>query len=259
MFDSKSKWKITYLSEIFGDAIKELENIFQWKVIHYIDYANVRSRYKKLDREIELKRLKQFLYCFDNTQWVNFYYGEDTNIASKKFLEKVANIFSLSTKPVKHISVTIDVSGLKPNSRNIIDNFMRKELLQRISDLSVGSINKDLAICNQNGEKFINIKKCNFDVEMAMDMILDAKENKAETIVLRSWDSDFADAVKRLNQDGKKICIFMTSSKWNISKELRNSDCILFDIKKIKEFICENKYIKTLTEDFLQKSQRDSD
>ncbi|MEI7425003.1 MAG: NYN domain-containing protein [Candidatus Staskawiczbacteria bacterium] len=60
------------------------------------------------------------------------------------------------------------------------------------------------------------IPKCNFDVEIAMDMLL--KVEKYDTVVLFSGDSDFVKLLSYIKNKGKKIIVVCTRK--SMSKEL---------------------------------------
>ena len=89
---------------------------------------------------------------------------------------------------------------------------------------------------NDQGKKYIEVRKCNFDVEIGRDMLLDYERNKIDNYVLWSGDSDFADPVNQLVKDGKKVVIFATSRR--ISLELAQTQSLKYDIQKIRNFIC---------------------
>jgi N-acetylmuramoyl-L-alanine amidase len=92
---------------------------------------------------------------------------------------------------------------------------------------------------NKQGEFVIEDRKCNFDVELAVDMFLDLERGNADTYVLWSGDSDFADPIEKLLHAGKKVVLFGTSRR--VSRELnalRDEGLIVFDIKKIRDFVC---------------------
>ena len=75
-------------------------------------------------------------------------------------------------------------------------------------------------------------------------MLVDYDKNDIETFVLWSGDSDFAEPIKHLLKIGKKVIIFATSGK--VSRELNNlckQGLLIFDIKKIRNFICWNNEI----------------
>jgi uncharacterized LabA/DUF88 family protein len=67
-------------------------------------------------------------------------------------------------------------------------------------------------------------------------MLLDYERNDIDTFILWSGDSDFASPVKQLLDDGKKVIIFSTTRR--VSTELAATGARIFEIKKIKEFIC---------------------
>ena len=92
---------------------------------------------------------------------------------------------------------------------------------------------------NRGGAKMIKVLKCNFDVEIGRDMLLDYGQDNIDNFVLWSGDSDFADPIQQLYDDGKKVMIFAVARR--ISVELGQSKAGIFDIRKIKEFICRSK------------------
>ena len=97
-------------------------------------------------------------------------------------------------------------------------------------------MNGKLKELNDRGIKFIEVRKCNFDVEIGRDMLPDYENNNIENFILWSGDSDFADPVNQLLKDGKKVVIFATARR--ISFELGETASLKFDIQKIRDFIC---------------------
>ncbi|MFA5948075.1 MAG: hypothetical protein WC806_03825 [Candidatus Gracilibacteria bacterium] len=64
------------------------------------------------------------------------------------------------------------------------------------------------------------------------------------TCVLWSGDSDFHDPLLKLLSDGKKVIFFVTARR--VARELNdltNKGLIIFDIQKIRDFICWNREI----------------
>ena len=62
---------------------------------------------------------------------------------------------------------------------------------------------------------------------------------------LWSGDSDFEDSIEKLITAGKKVVLFATARK--VSKELSalvNKGLMIFDIQKIRDFICWKKELK---------------
>ena len=100
-------------------------------------------------------------------------------------------------------------------------------------------MNHQLQELNQQGILSIEDLKCNFDVEIGRDMLLDYAENGIENFVLWSGDSDFASPIEQLIKDNKKVYLFATTRR--IASELNDltkSGLKIFDIQKIRNFIC---------------------
>lgn len=240
MFSPKTD-RIKELVKKYPEIIKELKKLFTGKTNVYIDYANVRPWANKLGWHVDPKRLKQFLSSFDAIQNIYFYCGTlQKDSQSNRFIKEIKNIgYNLKTKPVKVLRLSIDVSSISKNSPDILKNFIRKPLLSKLKVETIEYLNNELADLNKQKIYYIEDLKCNFDVEIGRDMLLDYSKNGTETFILWSGDSDFADPVKQLLDDGKKIVVFATARK--VSTELSNlcSDGLLiFDIQKIKNFIC---------------------
>jgi len=120
---------------------------------------------------------------------------------------------------------------------------------------TVEYLNNALKKLNGQGIKYIEDKKCNFDVELGRDMLLDYKEKDVKNFNLWSGDSDFADPIKQLIENDKRVIIFCTARR--LSSELNEIGARVFEIKKIKEFICWQKDLPQELNDRI-KSQKDS-
>lgn len=85
--------------------------------------------------------------------------------------------------------------------------------------------------------KFISkIPKCNFDVEITMDII--TKLNKYDTVMLFSGDSDFGGLLSYIKEKGKKIIIISTRNR--MSKELQKVADKFIPAETLKEFLAYN-------------------
>ena len=256
MFRPKTD-KIKILSEFYPEVIKELEDVFKDKTNVYIDFANVLGWQDRLMWYIDLRRLKQLLDSFDTINDIKFYYGilkgdsHSENI--KHDVEKYG--YNLKTKPVKILRLSIDVSSIPANSPTLLEGFIRKPLLSKFNLETVEYLNNALKKLNGQGIKYIEDKKCNFDVELGRDMLLDYKEKDVKNFNLWSGDSDFADPIKQLIENDKRVIIFCTARR--LSSELNEIGARVFEIKKIKEFICWQKDLPQELNDRI-KSQKDS-
>lgn len=230
--------RLKKLSRLFPKRIEELEKIFDKKTNVYIDYANVFHWSKKLGWHIDLKRLKQFFDSFETIYKVRFYNGIlERDDASQKLIEEVKKLnYEVCTKPVKIMKLSIDVSGIPLNSPVVLEKFIKPSLLRLFDLATIEYLNGKLKELNQKRIFFIEHRKCNFDVEIGRDILLDLERNGVENFVLWSGDSDFADLVNQLQRSNKKVFIFATARR--VSVELAQTKAPIFEIKKIKEFIC---------------------
>jgi len=84
-------------------------------------------------------------------------------------------------------------------------------------------------------------------------MLLDYEKNNVDTFILWSGDSDFYDPIFQLLNDNKNVVLFATARRIAVElNNLREEGLKIFDIKKIKEFICWKKQILESQKDPLQ-------
>ena len=240
MFNPKTD-RIREIAKDKAEVITQLETVLGAKARIYIDYANVRPWSEKLGWHIDLKRLKQFLDSFDTIEAVNLYNGYLAgNERSEKEKSEAENCkYILRTKPVKIMQFSIDASSIPKDSTVLLDQFVRRALLRNYEVSTIEYLNERFRDMNKKGTYQIRDMKCNFDVEIGVDMLLDCERNSAEVFVLWSGDSDFADPIKKLMNAGKKVALFATTRK--VSKELSalgGDGLFIFDIQKIRDFIC---------------------
>lgn len=233
--------KIKKLAELYPKSIKQLESVFNKTTAVYIDFANVIHWSKKLNWHIDIERLKQLFNSFNNIKYAHFYNGLVTgNEESEKILKRAEEIgYKVTSKPVKKMQLSIDVSSIPKNSPAILQGFIKRALLNKFSIETIEYLNTQLEDLNKRGIKTIEHWKCNFDVEMGRDMLIDHEHNGIDNFILWSGDSDFADPVNQLLKDKKSVSIFATARR--ISPELNATGVLIFEIWKIKDFICWNK------------------
>lgn len=241
MFKPRSR-NIENLGKKFSQHIATLEGLLQLNVGVYIDYANVRPWAEKLGWNIDLKRLKVFLDSFDNVKSIKFFDGTlDGDEKSEKAKEEKLKIFKAGfvTKPVKIMKQSIDYTSIKSNSTDLLEKFVRKCLLREYKLETVEYLNERFKEMNQRGMYFISDRKCNFDVEIGTAMMLDYERSLVDPFVLWSGDSDFYDPIDKLLSAGKRVVLCATARK--VSRELnglQNKGLIIFEIQRIREFIC---------------------
>ncbi|MCF7906607.1 NYN domain-containing protein [Patescibacteria group bacterium] len=245
MFIPKTE-KIEKIYNKSPDKVNNFDHLINKNTILYIDYANVKNWKLKKSWHIDIKRLKQFLNCFDNVEKINLYYG--SLIGDKKSELEIKKIkkfgYNLITKNVKIMRHSIDVSSISMDSTILISQFIRKNLILHLNKKEIIYLNKIFYRLNKLGKMYIEDRKCNFDVEIGRDMLIDFTKNNIKSFVLFSGDSDFADPINQLLKDGKNIILICTYHC--VAKELnqlRKKGLIIFDINNIKNFICRNKEI----------------
>lgn len=223
--------------------IEELEKIFYGKTHVYIDYANVLPWSKKLGWHIDLERLYQFFGSFKTIQCVKFYYGtllsEQRSINCIQYAKNCG--YEVITKPVKIMRFSIDASSVPINAPALLESFISKSLLNKFDLETIEFLNEKLRELNKKGLRYLEDRKCNFDVEIGRDILLDEARNGVDSFVLWSGDSDFADPIRKLLRVKKRVTLFATARR--VSRELSllgKEGLFIFDIQKIGRFICRN-------------------
>jgi uncharacterized LabA/DUF88 family protein len=240
MFKPKTD-RIKKLADKYPDRITELQKILHAPTNIYIDYANVRPWSEKLGWHVDPKRLKQFLDSFDTIQSIKFYQGTLVGDAeSERFIKEVTDFgYEVKTKPVKIMRHSINVSSIPTNSPDILKNFIRWPLLKNLKLEAVEYLNNQLRELNKAGQTHLEDRKCNFDVEIGRDILLDYGMKVVECFVLWSGDSDFADPLEQLLTNGKTAYVFATARR--VASELnalKGKGLLIYDIQKIRDFIC---------------------
>ncbi|MSU75212.1 MAG: NYN domain-containing protein [Candidatus Magasanikbacteria bacterium] len=251
MFKAKTE-RLAELAEKFPYVIQQLNGIFSDAANVYIDYANVIHWHKQLGWHVDIKRLKQLLDSFATIKLARFYSGtlkenEASLMSGTSGFPMVFSVvdvaarngYQVCTKPVKIMRLSIDVSGIPENSPAILQNFVDKQLLSKMSLEVIAYLNNYLKSLNAQGVIFIEKRKCNFDVEIGIDILVDHRVANINTFALWSGDSDFAGPLAQIMNDGKKAVIFATARRVSAElKQLSDQGLFIFDIQKIKEFIC---------------------
>ena len=237
MFNPKTK-RIIKLAELFPKVISELEVIFGKSANIYIDWQNVIHWQEKLCWHFCTKRMKQFFDSFDTVRSVKIYTGTlDGDMRSEDQIKQFNNLkYDVRTKSVKLMPLSIDVSSISSNSPDILKDFIDRNLLSKLDLETIGYLNSKLSDLNKQGVLKIEKQKCNFDVELGMDIQKDINSNGVENFIIFSGDSDFADPILRIKENNKKAAIFSISRK--VTPELDQTNILIFDVRKIKEFIC---------------------
>ena len=243
MFTPKTE-RIRGLAERNPDVIEKMTGLFSGAANVYIDHANVRPWSEKLWWHIEPRRVKQFLQSFDAVRSIKFYQGKLVgDPRSQKEIKHLQSLecgrFMLRTKPVKIMRFSVDTTSVDIQSPILLRRFIRASLLRKMDVETIEFLNQKLQAMNKNGIYELEDRKCNFDVEIGADMRVDHLKDGIDTFVLWSGDSDFADPIRQLLADGKRVLLFATARR--VASELdalQREGLLIFDIQKIRNFIC---------------------
>lgn len=238
-FQPKTR-RIEKLAKEFPHVVAEFDSIFDRLTSVYFDYANMKSWPGKVGWHIDLNRLFQLHCSFACPKKLRFYYGTmESDVKSEQLIKEAGSIgYMVKTKPVKRIRISIDATSVSAGSPDILRNFIARPLLESLSVKQIEELNAHLKVLNMNGTRFFEDLKCNFDVEIGTDMMLDM-HNKTECFALWSCDSDFADIVLQLIEAGKKVVVFGIGGR--IARELdelQPTGLAIYDVKRLKEFLC---------------------
>lgn len=173
-----------YLEWIEGEAF----------IFAYLDLTNMLHWQDTLGWKFRIEDVIGQLLSFPNIKEVKVYYG--LNGRDRKNSEAFHNRIKkagaiLKTKPMKFLTKYIDEGMFfQRKTFSLFDGTVKEKINELIDELHKRGI-------------IIEEPKCNFDVEMAMDMLDDA--DKLTAIMLFSGDSDLLGPLERLKVKGKKV------------------------------------------------------
>lgn len=191
------------------------------KIFSFIDFANVNNWFEEDDQtwdnrplqedeklEIHIDGLKNFSDIF--SERVRVYYGEDPKRSkSRKFTDVLRIVFG------KRDVVTKDLQKIK-HYLNDSDNDKQQTFLQTDND----------------GKHFVEIRKCNFDVEIAVDAY--KMIDHYDTFCIFSGDADFVYLNNFLRKKKKKVIIIKAGY---ITSKLKKSGNLVINAQRVKRHI----------------------
>ena len=176
-------------------------------LIAYLDLANMFHWQDVLRWRFRIEDVISGLFAISSIKEVKVYHGLDgRNMqSSKAFHKRILKTGAiLKTKPVKYIR------------KNINETFFFKQATMTLFDNI--TITKVTAFVEEIRRAKITVEepKCNFDVEITMDILDDM--DKISGILLFSGDSDFRAPLERLKVKGKKI--YVVGVRGQVASEL---------------------------------------
>jgi len=131
--------------------------------------------------------------------------------------------------------VTMENFPMMRDRLNLIMHLFESKNVQKIKH-PIEEDGVDGTKTNKDGQKYIEIIKCNFDVEIAVDAI--SRIKKYDTFCLFSGDADFVYLNNFLRKYKKKIILIKAGY---ITSELRGSVNLIINAQKIKQYIAQIK------------------
>lgn len=168
------------------------------KILAIVDFGNVSKWPNEIKWQIDIIKLGKLLEIFCDEK--HFFYGHKKRvISSEQFIMKArTHGFTTHTKQVKKIKHRPDL-----------------EELRNMSTLKRAYLKKD-----RFGKYYINIEKCDFDVEITMTILRQIKN--FDTLMLWSGDGDFGPLVRYIRTKYKKKVIVVCPWRF-FSTELNNN------------------------------------
>ena len=189
------------------------------KVFSFIDFSNVNRWFDNDTQDwnnklligekmgIDLEKLKTFTNLF--SERVRVYYGEDPK----------------NEKSLSFTYVTRKIFGKR--------NVLTKDLQKIKHYLEVKKEENSLfETTDKDGKTYVEIRKCNFDVEISVDAI--KMIDHYDTFCIFSGDADFTYLNNYLKKKGKKVMVIKGGF---ITSKLRESADLVINAQNIKKHI----------------------
>ena len=166
-------------------------------IFAYLDLTNMFHWQNVLGWKFRIEDVIEQLFTFPNIKEIKVYYGLNPRDRknSEAFLNRIKKAGAIlrpnPPKEMKFIKKDIN-EGLffQRKTITLFDGGVKKKIQELMDELQKSGI-------------IIEEPKCNFDVEMTMDMLDDAE--KFTAVILFSGDSDMCAPLERLKVKGKKI------------------------------------------------------
>lgn len=174
---------------------KKINNVNKVRV--FIDYANLKSSALHIGKHTDLKVLYDYLSSISYIDKISLYYGTDPrNGKSFQFIEWLKNTgYDVVTKDVKYIKVDM---------RELVSTGKNKRLLEKLDKNTVKKFLSEVEKLDPKTD-FLESPKCNFDIEIALDIFQSMKF--CDGIILISGDGDFEKVVQLARAEGKYVIV----------------------------------------------------
>ena len=228
--------KIMKIPQEIKDKFMVRDDYLEWikketSIFAYLDLTNMFHWQDVLGWKFRIEDIIGQLFTFQNIKEIKIYYGKnDRDLKnSESFHNRIRKTGAiLKTKPMKFIPKTIkEGMFFQRKTLTLLDDDVKRKIQELIDEL-------------QKSRIVIEEPKCNFDVEMAMDMMDDLE--KITAVMLFSGDSDLRQPLERLKVKGKKIGV--VGVRGQVARELHQIKDKYIDFGKFytgkRSYISEN-------------------
>lgn len=196
----------------------------------YLDLTNMFHWQDVLGWKFRIEDVMNQLFSYPSIKEIKVYYGlnEKDKQNSEAFHNRIKKTGAiLKTKPMKFIpKIVQEGMFFQRKTLALFDGGVKQKIQELIKELHKSGI-------------MIKEPKCNFDVEIAMDMLDDAE--KFTAVLLFSGDSDLLEPLQRLKVKGKKIGV--VGVRGRVANELYNIKDTYIDFGKL--YTGKRSYIKS--------------
>ncbi len=165
-------------------------------IFAYLDLTNMFHWQDTLGWKFRIEDVIEQLLSYPNIKEVKVYYGfnDRDKVNSEAFHNRIKKAGAiLRAKPMKFLQKNIhEGMFFQRRTLSLFDAGVKSKILDLVDELHKKGV-------------IIEEPKCNFDVEMAMDILDDA--DKASACMLFSGDSDLFGPVERLRVKGKRTAV----------------------------------------------------
>lgn len=210
------------------DYLKWVNN--QTAIFVYLDLTNIFYWQDSLGWKFRIEDMIKQLFTFPNIKEIKVYYGRNERDLknSEAFHNRIKKTGAiLRTKSMKFIPKTIQEGMFfQRKTLTLFDGGVKNKISELIEELQKSGIT-------------IEEPKCNFDVEMTMDMLDDVE--KMSAVLLFSGDSDMCAPLERLKV--KERCIGVVGVRGKVAGELHQIKDKYIDFGKF--YTGKREYIKS--------------
>ncbi len=202
----------------------------QTAIFVYLDLTNIFHWQDVLGWKFRIEDMIEQLFTFPNIKEIKVYYGKNERDLqnSEAFHNRIKKTGAiLRTKPMKFIQKTIrEGMFFQRKTFTLFDGEVKNKISELVEELQKSGI-------------VIEEPKCNFDVEMTMDMLDDVE--KMTSVLLFSGDSDMCAPLERLKVKEKRIGV--VGVRGNVAAELHKIKDKYIDFGKF--YTGKREYIKS--------------